>query len=193
VLNIPLLATVFPMARFVHIIRDGRDATLSYLDQWWGPESVTEGAPRWKRAVRVGQQAGNKLGPGRCIEVRYEETISDLEAVLRRLCTFLDLDFHPVMLRYYERAERLISQTDKSHAGLRYPPSPGFRDWRRQMSHADLVTFEVLAGNVLSELGYERAIPSPPTRARVRGGGRWCPIPVQASSTKGEQGGEEAV
>jgi hypothetical protein len=173
VLSIPLLATVFPIARFVHIIRDGRDATLSYLDQWWGPESVTEGALRWKRAVRAGQRAGNELGSQRYIEVRYEEMVSDLEAVLRRLCPFLYLRFDTAMLRYHERAERLIAQTDRSHAGLRHPPSPGFREWRRQMSYPDLVTFEVLAGDVLSQLGYERAVLRATTRARVTSAIRW--------------------
>lgn len=46
VLSIAVLAHVFPEARFVHIIRDGRDVALSWLDTGWdfGPETVEEAA-----------------------------------------------------------------------------------------------------------------------------------------------------
>src|SRR5438094_522137 len=43
--HIPLLASLFPSARFLHIIRDGRDVVLSLsslLDVWpWVPQTVS--------------------------------------------------------------------------------------------------------------------------------------------------------
>src|SRR6266545_1616703 len=38
--HLPLLATLFGDARFVHLIRDGRDVTLSYLSVPWGPSTI---------------------------------------------------------------------------------------------------------------------------------------------------------
>src|SRR5262245_26755719 len=40
--NMRMLADLFPEARFVHLIRDGRDVALSYLDVEWGPKSFAE-------------------------------------------------------------------------------------------------------------------------------------------------------
>src|SRR4051794_27962840 len=41
--HLPLLAERFPEARFVHVVRDGRDVALSLLEVPWGPDDV-EGA-----------------------------------------------------------------------------------------------------------------------------------------------------
>src|SRR2546430_1135755 len=38
--SIPLLARLWPEARFAHLIRDGRDVALSYLSLHWGPSTV---------------------------------------------------------------------------------------------------------------------------------------------------------
>ena len=47
VFHLPLIAEVYPDARFVHIIRDGRDAVRSLVAQPWGPATVAEGAEEW--------------------------------------------------------------------------------------------------------------------------------------------------
>ena len=39
---------VLPEARFIHLIRDGRDVALSVLARDWGPDTVEGAARRWK-------------------------------------------------------------------------------------------------------------------------------------------------
>jgi Sulfotransferase family len=172
VLNLPLLGALFPESRFVHIIRDGRDSTVSYLAQEWGPTTVAEGALRWRRAIHAGRREGARLGPTRYREVRYEALVNDPEAELRPLCSFLGLSFHPAVLRYHLNAERLISETDESHSRLRQPPTAGVRDWRRDMSASDIALFEALAGDALEDLGYERTSAGPGLPARWEAGWR---------------------
>jgi hypothetical protein len=71
VLNLPLLADAFAEARFVHIIRDGRDVALSLLDMPWArPESIVQAARYWRQRVRRGRQPGRALGGSRYREVR---------------------------------------------------------------------------------------------------------------------------
>ena len=49
--NIQGLSSFLPEARFVHLIRDGRDVTLSWLDIPFGPANVVDAAERWRKDV----------------------------------------------------------------------------------------------------------------------------------------------
>jgi hypothetical protein len=159
VLYLRRLARMFPEARFVHLIRDGRDVALSYLDAAWGPSTVEDAAVEWRRRVAAGRRAGRRLGSQRYAEVLYEDLVDDPENVVRRLCGFVDLPWDRRMLRYQERADDVIGATrfPEAHRRLRLPPTTGLRDWRRQMDPHDVARFEAIAGPLLSELGYEVA------------------------------------
>ena len=172
VLNLPLLGGLFPEARFVHVVRDGRDVALSLLDVEFGPDSFPEAVVWWRRSVSRGRAAGARLGPGRYREIRYEELVDDPEEVLRALCPFLGLDFDPAMLRYHERADEVVANVGRpeQHAGVRNAPTRGVRDWRRSTTEEQQQAFEALAGGLRAELGYEAG--PPPSRGtwlRARG------------------------
>jgi hypothetical protein len=167
------LARLFPEARFVHLIRDGRDVACSYLDAPFGPRSVEEAAFEWRRRVLRGRSQGAPLGQ-RYREVRYETLVARPEEVLRSLCGELDVPFDERMLRYHVDAADLIGSTvhPGSHQRLLLPPTPGLRDWRQELSPEDLATFEAIAGDALDTLGYERGGPAPGSRDRLVASGR---------------------
>jgi sulfotransferase family protein len=156
VLHIKLLSDRFPEARFIHMIRDGRDAALSYLDVDFGPNTLAEAAVYWRRFVRAGRAAGNRLSPSRYLEVRYEDLAANPREVLDRVSDFLDLRFDEAMLTYHERRD-LVPVGAIHHQNLRIPPTKALRDWRVEMSARDVRTFEGVAGDLLDELGYPRA------------------------------------
>jgi hypothetical protein len=174
VMHLPLLAELFPEARFVHIIRDGRNVALSYVEVSFGPESLEQAALRWRRFVDRGRRTGARLGPTRYLEVRYEDLIEHPEETVRAMCRFFDIGFDPQMFRYPERAAEVArgSAFPEVHGHLRLPPTKGLRDWRTQMSTDDLATFEILAGDLLSDLGYERAAMRPGIARRARATGK---------------------
>lgn len=167
VLSLPQLARLFPEARFVHVLRDGRDVALSYLASDFGPDTVEGAALRWRHWTGRGVVAGRRLGPERYREITYEALVEDPERVAREVCEFVRLDFDGAMLRYADRADEILAGVTypHHHQSLRLRPTKGLRDWRSQMSPDDVVRFEALAGGLLSELGYER-------RARTVGMGR---------------------
>jgi hypothetical protein len=158
VLHMERLAVLFPEARFVHVIRDGRDVALSYVDRSFGPSDIPEAALFWKRRVRAGRDAGRQLGPDRYKELRYEDLIESPDQKVRELCSFLDLDFEPGMLTYFEQGEDVQAATadPSAHQALRLPPTRGLRNWRDEMTVSELAVFEVLAGRTLDECGYVR-------------------------------------
>jgi Sulfotransferase family len=170
VLRIPLLAEMFPEARFVHIIRDGRDVALSSMAIDGNTQKVVELAINWDTRVGAGRAAGRELGPGRYHEVRYEALVSEPAPVVAELCSFLDLAYAPEMLQFFEQPDGVSAKVKANprHARLAEPLSPGERSWRADMTHADLDAVEAVAGTRLSELGYERAVAAPSVAARGR-------------------------
>jgi Sulfotransferase family len=172
VMHIPFLARVFPEARFIHLIRDGRDVALSYLDTDFGVESVGESAIYWRRFVRKGRRDGERLGL-RYREVRYEELLADPEHILRSLCAFMELPYDSAMLTYHRQADRILETTShrEHHESLRLPPTRGLRDWRTQMNDRSLALFEALAGDLLDQVGYERGAEAIPASIRLKAAG----------------------
>ena len=163
---------VLPEARFVHIIRDGRDVALSVMSRGLKERTIEELAQRWKRRIKRTRKQGTTVA--HYTEVRYEDLITDTEATLRGLCEFLDLPFDPAMLTYHERAAERMSEMSgelesaegrqalpaghrsEMHAATSQPPQrERIEKWKREMARNDSESFEEIAGDLLAELGYE--------------------------------------
>jgi hypothetical protein len=157
--HLPLLRRLFPEAQYVHLIRDGRDAAVSFLsmpegiafETWAHPRSPAGFASVWRTEVSAARRHGQRLGPDRYLEVRYEDLVADAERSLRRISSFAGLPYEAAMTDYTgsESEEKAHQQS------LKRPPTPGLRDWRTQMTAGDAGEFESVAGDLLRELGYE--------------------------------------
>ena len=170
VLDIPLFDRLFAGARFVHIVRDGRDVAMSLRGVRFGPNDPMSAAGFWARRVRAGRADGARLGPDRYAEVRYEALIADPERTLRAVCDVIDLPWNAAMLDYHRGVDEALPEDRRSqHRHEGRPPTAGLRDWRTQMPPAEVAAFEAVAGDLLDQLGYERgaAPPDPALRARA--------------------------
>ena len=100
---LPLLERLFPTARFVHLVRDGRDAALSFLSmpagimtEGWGHPRDAEGfACQWRTEVAAALALGRRVGPERYLELRYEDLVARPEDALQRICAFAGLPYEP--------------------------------------------------------------------------------------------------
>jgi hypothetical protein len=179
VMSMPRIASLLPEARFLHVIRDGRDVALALVQASFGPRTLVEAAMRWRRRVRRGRADGLALGPLRYQEVRYEDLVNDSERVVRSVCEFIRLNFDPRMLRYHEHVHEIggIDLDNPDYRDLRLRPTAGLQDWRKEMDMEDLAAFQAVAGKTLERFGYPPSgRPSRPTvllraRARAWGGG----------------------
>ncbi len=159
--RIPELHRLWPEARFVHIVRDGRDVALSMLE-WesapgatgryssWGDDPVSTTALWWRRKVLLGREGGDKVGQDLYREVRYEDLVADTAGECEQLCAFLGLLYDDAMLRFDQRE----SDPDLERAHPTMPVTRGLRDWRGQMPGESVERFEAAAGDLLEELGY---------------------------------------
>jgi hypothetical protein len=171
--NIPTLAELWPKAKFVHLIRDGRDVCLSVLN-WrrkaarfatlfptWREEPVATAAAWWNWHVRRGRENGDQLGPERYYEVRYEALVANPTDECTRLCAFLGLPYQASMLRFHEGRSTPGADPGKGAKDSWLPITPGLRDWRTQMRPEDIECYEAVAGPLLKELGFSRAAACP--------------------------------
>ncbi len=170
VLNMNTLNALWPGARFVHLIRDGRDVGLSLLAwQWpkkfaatlstWKEDPVSTVALWWESHVRRGRESGKALGPKLYYEVFYESLVARPREECAALCDFLELPYDEAMLGFYEARPQASSDPGKDHPWM--PITSGLRNWRTQMTAEDLERFEAAAGGLLDELGYARAVSHP--------------------------------
>jgi len=167
--HIPLLANLWPEARFIHLIRDGRDVARSYADVPFGPKTVGKAATLWATRVRKGITDGRALEQGRYIEINYEDLVDDAEGETKDICDFLELDFDPGMLDYTERARgSVLPRASMYNPNVTQKPSRT-RSWHESMPRSQVEIFEAMAGDVLAELGYERAFPEPSAKAKLIG------------------------
>ena len=162
----------WPKARFVHLIRDGRDVYLSMANRSlehlkpgifdvWAEHPVPTAALWWELNVQRGQEIGKALGPELYYEIRYESLIADPREECAKLCLFLGVAYNDSMLRFYEGG-----MGTKPEAGGKpewQPITSGLRDWKSQMPAADVERFEAVAGTLLEKLGYARVVPQPRT------------------------------
>ena len=183
--HLRLLERFFPEALFVHLIRDGRDAALSFLAMpegivtrtWAHPRSAADFACQWRAEIAAARRLGRRVGPARYLEVRYEELVAEPERELRRISDFARLPFQAGMLDY---AGRIDVSAKPHHRSLTKPPTAGLRDWRGQMSPEDVRAFEGVAGDLLRELGYDTA--SGPT---LSGWVRRCSYSARVAAWRG--------
>jgi hypothetical protein len=169
--RIGYLTSVFPDARFVHIIRDARAVVQSLMrapfwkDTWrlrepawcgglrddelatWerlDRSPVALAALEWRAVIRTARQEASRLATGRYREVRYEDFLSDPHSVLGQLFSFCDLREAVAAHALLDREFELRDMN---------------RQWRDRVSGPEVDLFDELIGELLGELGYER-VPS---------------------------------
>lgn len=168
-LHMTRIARLLPEARFVHIIRDGRDVAASLRGKWWRPGDDTHAAciALWAERIRATRAQAAAVP---YLEVRYESLVREPRATLAQLCAFLELPYHEAMLGYARRAlerhdevsdwyfeGRFVPRTQVvasfANTGQPLTDEPIGR-WRTAMSAADAAACEEVAGDLLSELEY---------------------------------------
>lgn len=101
----PTLLRLFPEARFIHAVRDGRDAAASRVNQarWLtAPRTMRQGLRWWERRLRRIDEGLKAIPYDRFIVVNLDE-LSEFRRrrIYRRLRRFLALENEPAMRRFW--------------------------------------------------------------------------------------------
>jgi hypothetical protein len=154
---IPQLSKMFPGARFIYLVRDGRDVTKSFQSLMiYGPtihQNTIEWlvANRWEREWRASPYAASIL------QVRYEHLVVDPEGALREICQFIGEEFESQMLSWQESVEELVP-TRELHVHQKLKRGSRHDDvdrWKREMTAREIFVAEAFIGRDLRRFGYE--------------------------------------
>jgi protein-tyrosine sulfotransferase len=155
----------FPAARFVHVLRDGRDVACSLRTHprhrvvdgklvptgTWKP--IAECARRWVRDIEGSRRW---WGDPRFHTVRYEDLALDPRPVLERLLAFLGEDWDDGMLAHASADSpfRDATRFAQNPEALGAVNATSIGRWQRDLDARDRRIFKRVAGPLLVELGY---------------------------------------
>ena len=152
-----------PDALIVHIIRDGRDVSLSLEKQKWikplpwdRHRPLFAGAAYWDWIVNKGRRDGSRCGKD-YYELHFEELIGNPHAALTQLGAFLEHD-----LDYDRILKNGIGSVNEPNTSFAAGPDGGFNPigrWRESFSEQELAQLEGMIGDTLQEFGYDLAKP----------------------------------
>src|SRR3569833_2306110 len=155
---VPSLAALFGNARFIHLIRDGRDVAKSFQRQRWHGPWMHGYTREWSRAVELDLQLSKSVLIERILRVFYEDLVLHPEPTLRGICAFIEERFEDQMLFWQAKVDSAVPLREirfHSSLGKELNPSDVSR-WKRDMTAREIFVAEALIGAQLSHLGYER-------------------------------------
>ena len=154
--NLHTLLAIFPEAKAIHIVRDGRGVAASVMRLDWGPNTIVGAAHWWLQNVSHGLAAESALGKDRIIRVKYEELITNPEAVMVGLCSWLGIDYDPEMAKGTDvKRESIVSRPKDFLLIGKEPDQTRARAWERELKHRQIEIFESRTQEFLPYLGYD--------------------------------------
>ena len=147
----------YPDARFIFMVRDGRDVAVSAKTSIFNHFHVYYSAQRWQREQRLGLVWLKKLPQEQIILLKYEQLIKAPLATVQGLCTFLDLSFDDRMLEYhrFNEAQKSGALSISWENTARPVMSGNDGRFRKLLTKQEIIQFEAIALNEMAELGYQ--------------------------------------
>ena len=117
----------FPNAKFINLIRDGRDVVSSLKVA--GLSSITNSCLRWNQAIEMVREFEKTIEQERIITGRYEDLVSNTQFEIQNICQFLEMDFSDGMINHesvslnmmdvqqYEHFKNLLNPINKKSIG----------------------------------------------------------------------------
>lgn len=97
--RIDLLNSLFPDAKYIHLVRDGRDVAISFARTPWWHNDVHQNLMRWQSEVENIMDASTRyLSSEQILHIRYEDLVHQPELMLQNICAHLDVEYESSML-----------------------------------------------------------------------------------------------
>ena len=160
------IRTLFPEARVIFTIRDPRDVLVSYCERWnrgrFDPGFVMESAANIR--YHLTRLLQSPAFPAEKIHwVRYESLTADPEREMHQVCRFLQIDFVPEVLSFFQKHGNVENETpDGVHHKLLSRPVTRERVgvFRKTFSPSLLNLIETFLSGEMATLGYSAEAPA---------------------------------
>ncbi len=136
------LAQALPTARFINMVRDGRDVATSVVQRGWGPDTMPEALAWWAEQMIAISRSTAHLADHQVLHLRLESLVGpERDKAFRQVSEFLGIDEDPDMRAFFD--EHLTS--DRAREGR----------WRRGRSREEIVEIERGYQGALARLAAE--------------------------------------
>lgn len=163
--NFNRIPSIFPDARYVHLLRDPRDAAKSAIAMGWAG-NVFHGVDHWINSERSFEKLAALTPQARIFRMKNEDLIRAPQRELTRLCAFLGVEYDGRMLDYPSRST------------YGPPDSRLVEQWRSELDRREIALIEGKTGRMLTDRGYEMSggqlvVPGALGRALLRADNIW--------------------
>jgi hypothetical protein len=143
ILDSDIIFQLFPDSKYLCIVRDGRDVTLSLLRKLWGPNNVYSCAAYWKQCNKLSAEHQAMQEQGKLFALKYETLLEHPEKTVKEIYSFLDEPYDK------EKLGSAMASINRAN----------FNKWKTAMSPGDIKIFETVASDTLNRFGYETSFP----------------------------------
>lgn len=153
---LPWISATFPKAKYVHIIRDGRDAVASMMRANLQYGILDQCCLEWRVRVQNNLQLGKKLPSQQYLEIRYERLVSHPAEETERVCQFLNIKFSKAMLNTADNFHQMGDTVELDHHKNVENPinTESIGAWQRTLTEAQAAYVVNELGPLLETLGY---------------------------------------
>ena len=152
------LAEYLPGAKFVYLVRDGRDVAASMLRGHLHEFHVYFAAQNWAWTQRLCLSAlADPVIGGRIHLLKYEDLIDGAESAMRDLMKFIGFEFEDAQLQYY-RNESVLKHSKRSRLwkNLAQPINEKNKGvYKSNLGLKNIEIFESVAWAEMNALGYK--------------------------------------
>lgn len=155
-LSIKEILRVIPNAKFIHVIRDGRDAIISLMSAkkriGFGYSEVDKASYYWRDCVMACRRA-KEASPHQFLEVKYEDINAD-NRELKKILSFIGASSEdPIISAIVQEnsKEKRYSAPDPSFESMR---AKGKKVWKETLSREEQYILARICNPLLIELGY---------------------------------------
>jgi len=154
-----------PDAKFILLVRDGRDVALSMLKSQFPDFHVYSAALTWSQEQRAGRKVLHDPNfKGRAMCIRYEKLLENPSSTVSELSDFIGVQFESQMLEYYKDVKNITySKKTTLWKNIREPIiSDNIEKYKAGLSKRQIRIFEAVAWDELRSFGYATEFTSRP-------------------------------
>tara|TARA_R110002050_G_scaffold222726_3_gene358510 strand:- start:2762 stop:3769 length:1008 start_codon:yes stop_codon:yes gene_type:complete len=152
-LRLKWILKLYPNAKFVFVLRDPRAVASSFRKSEINPH-LHESALRWKASIKAFEKLGQN-SKSNTLLLKYEDLVMEPEAIIRKVCLFLNIEFQTTMLTerrafsgdgtiaHHKNSQRKINRTS-------------LEKWREFLSKEEIKNIESITGSLLTNYGYSK-------------------------------------
>ena len=152
--KIGILRSLFPDAKFIHIVRDGRDVFDSWRRVDPTKNNVSVVALDWSYKLSRIEKSFRKISKGNKMVIRYEDLLEYPEKTVKALCSFIGVEYESNMLNFYRTSHEHIGN---HHSQLIFKPldRSNKNKWKKNLTPRKAKIFSVLSKHYLKNYNYE--------------------------------------